>query len=238
MTTEPVPCAIPQPTALPPSLSGLLDAPGASKAARTAARLPEPHPTLTLVLACRSEKNALEAREIILKRHKKDLAKRRRKGEVIPKGWEEGLKIEYELVDLDAVGGPKGILAFTRRISERYPHVTSLFLNAGYAAFKQVVIPRFMLQIITDGFLHALHHPRYNIEEIGAMSADGERGMVWGVNVLSPYIMVSSDSIGHSVSDHTHLTLDQRARSSPAGIPAITAFRTPRHLHLLDRGGG
>lgn len=151
--------------------------------------MPEPHPTLTLVLACRSSSNAAEARDKILAQHRTELEARRRSGGDVPEGWEEGLRVEYELVDLDAVGGPKGLLSFADRLASRYPHITTLFLNAGYAAFKQVVIPRFMLQIVTDGFLHALHHPRYNIEDVGARSADGERGKVWGVNVLAPYIL-------------------------------------------------
>lgn len=185
----PVPCAVPTESSLPPALAPLLSDEG-SAAARTAARMPSPHPTLTLILACRSEKNATAARTKILDAHNAELAARRKRGIPIPDGWIEGLRVEFEPVDLDAVGGPNGILAFTRRIASKYPYVTSLFLNAGFAAFKQVVIPRFMWQIITDGYRHALHHPRYNIEEIGARSADGERGRVWGVNVLSPYIMV------------------------------------------------
>lgn len=186
----PVPSAVPQLAALPSPLSGLLDGPGAA-AASTAASLPRPHPTFTLVLACRSEKNAIAARDAVLARHKKDLAARRRKGIPVPYGWEEGLRVEYELVDLDSVGGDKGLLSFARRIGDKYPHVTSLFLNAGYAAFKQVVMGRFMMQVLTNGLIHALHRPRYNIENVGERSADGERGSVWGVNVLAPYILVS-----------------------------------------------
>jgi len=39
-----------------------------------------------------------------------------------------------------------------------------------------------------------LSMPKYNIEQEGAMSADGERGMVWGINVLAPYILASYPS--------------------------------------------
>ncbi|BEJ16456.1 hypothetical protein CspHIS471_0510610 [Cutaneotrichosporon sp. HIS471] len=175
-----VPAAQPRPTAIAPSLLNSETKTGI---------MPSPHPTLTLILACRSQRNADEARSKILEQHAQDLRMRRSAGESIPPGWEEGLRVESELVDLDCVGGPKGVLSFCQRISAKYPHVTSLFLNAGYAAITEVVIPRFILQILTKGLLHALHHPRYNTEEIGARSADGERGRVWGVNVLAPYII-------------------------------------------------
>jgi 3-keto steroid reductase len=182
-----VPAAQPRPTAIAPSLTDL----GSMEKAPSEPTgvMPSPHPSLTLVLACRSQKNAEEARAKILEQHAHDLQTRRSAGEVIPAGWEEGLRVEYELVDLDCVGGPTGVLSFCQRISAKYPHVTSLFLNAGYAAITEVVIPRFILQILTKGLLHSLHHPRYNTEEIGARSADGERGRVWGVNVLAPYII-------------------------------------------------
>ncbi|BEI79618.1 hypothetical protein CcaverHIS002_0101470 [Cutaneotrichosporon cavernicola] len=175
-----VPAAQPRPTAIAPRLLN---------SETKAGIMPSPHPTLTLILACRSQRNADEARAKILEQHTQDLRMRRSAGESIPPGWEEGLRVESELVDLDCVGGPKGLLSFCQRISAKYPHVTSLFLNAGYAAITEVVIPRFILQILTKGLLHALHHPRYNTEEIGARSADGERGRVWGVNVLAPYII-------------------------------------------------
>jgi 3-keto steroid reductase len=146
------------------------------------------------VLACRSKRNAEEARSKLLEAHAAELSARRKRGERVPEGWEDGLRIEYETVDLDCVGGPTGVLAFGERMRARYPYITSLFLNAGYAAITQVVIPRFLMQIATDGYLHALHHPRYNIEDVGARSADGERGRVWGINVLAPYVMVSIQS--------------------------------------------
>lgn len=109
----------------------------------------------------------------------------------MPEDWLQTLRVEYELVDLDAMGGEKGVLSFTRRLKQKYPHLTSLFLNAGYAAISEVNIPRFMWQVIRDGPMQALHHPRYNIEDVGLLSADGERGRVWGVNVLAPYVLVS-----------------------------------------------
>lgn len=45
-------------------------------------------------------------------------------------------------------------------------------------------------QFFTD-IVGSVTEPNYLIQEAGRKSADGERGAVWGVNVLSAYILVS-----------------------------------------------
>lgn len=57
-------------------------------------------------------------------------------------------------------------------------------------AFSGIDYCKFTKQIFTDGMSVALSQPQFNIEIKGAKSADGERGLVWGTNVLAPYIMV------------------------------------------------
>jgi hypothetical protein len=76
--------------------------------------------TLTLILACRSRARAEEAKDIILQKHARELAKRRQKGISVPAGWEEGLSVVFEGVDMDAVGGSNSILEFTERLKTRY----------------------------------------------------------------------------------------------------------------------
>ncbi len=44
-------------------------------------------------------------------------------------------------------------------------------------------------QCLADGPSWAFSHPKFMLEVKGVMSEDGERGMIWGVNVLAPYIM-------------------------------------------------
>lgn len=104
-----------QPTALAPSQKHLLKE--IDDSAKDVS-LEDP-PTLTLILACRSLENAEYTKSAILKRHDKELARRRKQGTRVRKGWREGLKVDCEIVDLDSVGGKDGVLAFCERLRER-----------------------------------------------------------------------------------------------------------------------
>ena len=72
-----------------------------------------------MIIACRSPVKAAKAKEDLLKRHHKDLDRRRKAGIPEREGWLSGLRIEHEGVDLDAVGGKYGILTFCERIREK-----------------------------------------------------------------------------------------------------------------------
>ncbi|WVF67920.1 hypothetical protein IAT40_002682 [Kwoniella sp. CBS 6097] len=180
-----IPASKPQSTALPPSLQYLLHQPPSE----TTTHIPSPPPTLTLILACRSEQKANEARAILLKRHLKDLENRKKRGEKVREGWTEGLRLVWEGADLDSPGGKNGVLAFCERLKERYPHITTLCLNAGMGAWSGLNYWAFFKQIVQEGMPLAMSQPRYQNENKGAMSRDGERGLVWSTNVLAPYIM-------------------------------------------------
>jgi 3-keto steroid reductase len=208
-----IPISTPQSSATPSTLRHLIpsaDSPATSKSAAASTKhVPTtPPPTLTLILACRSRTNGENAREILLETHDRELKERARNGMPVREGWREGLRVVIETVDLDSVGGDNGILSFTERIkdrsvrpslnprwitadeSKRYPHVTSLFLNAGLAAFKGNDYWKVAKQVFTAGPAIAFSHPEFNIEIPGVLTADGERGKVWGVNVLAGYILV------------------------------------------------
>jgi hypothetical protein len=73
--------------------------------------------------------------------------------------------------------------------TSRYPYLTTLVLNAGMGAFLGLDWAAAARQFITDP-VGCVSEPGYIIQEKGKMSADGERGGVWGVNVLSTYILV------------------------------------------------
>ena len=111
----PLPASTPQRSALPPSKQYLCDTdPGPSKHVPTS-----PPPTLTLILACRSKSKAEEAIEIVSKRHEKELQARADAGMPTREGWKDGLRIVWEPVDLDAVGGPLGVLSFCERVKQK-----------------------------------------------------------------------------------------------------------------------
>lgn len=82
--------------------------------------MPGTPPTLTLILACRSQKNADATERALLQAHEEELDKRRSEGKPVREGWKDGLKIVSELVDLDSLGGPNGILTMCQRVRERH----------------------------------------------------------------------------------------------------------------------
>jgi hypothetical protein len=82
------------------------------------------------------------------------------------------------------------LIRFARLAS--YPYLTTLVLNAGGGAFTGLSWPRAIAQFLCDP-KGALTSPNFIKSEKGRMSADGERGGVWGVNVLSAYILVSPE---------------------------------------------
>ncbi|OCF31811.1 3-keto sterol reductase [Kwoniella heveanensis BCC8398] len=220
-----IPAAKPQSTALPPSLQYLLHQPPSA----TTPHIPSPPPALTLILACRSETKAIEAKEILLKRHLRDLENRKKRGEKVREGWRDGLRVVWEGVDLDSPGGQNGVLAFCERLKERYPHITTLCLNAGMGAWSGLNYWTFFKQMVQDGMPLAMSQPKYQYETKGAMSRDGERGLVWGTNVLAPYIMARE--------------LAPLLRNSPTTLPfspriiytsSLTSFRDKLTKDPLD----
>jgi 3-keto steroid reductase len=83
------------------------------------------------------------------------------------------------------------VSSWTARADKRYPHITTLYLNAGYGAFIGIDYIGFAKQALTEGYLQSVTHPTYNTQAVGLMTPDGEHGMVWTTNVLAPYILVS-----------------------------------------------
>ncbi|ODO10136.1 hypothetical protein I350_02364 [Cryptococcus amylolentus CBS 6273] len=186
-SSVPMRASTPQQSALAPSLQHLLQSPKSAEPTKSS----PPNTTLTIILACRSETKALEARDRLIFGHLEELAKRKKEGKVGEKpGWREGLRIEWEGLDLDSPGGKYGALAFCEKLGEKYPHITTLYLNAGMGAFAGLSYYKFIKQICLEGMLVALSQPNYNEEIQGATTEDGERGLVWATNVLAPYIMV------------------------------------------------
>jgi 3-keto steroid reductase len=76
-------------------------------------------PTLTLILACRSRQKAELAIKKLRREHELGLMGRRMRGGKDREGWEQGLEIVFEELDVDRVGGRGGVLDFSRRIKEK-----------------------------------------------------------------------------------------------------------------------
>ena len=140
----------------------------------------------------------------MLREHKRELSLRKKRRQPVREGWDAGLRLVAEECDLASVGGPRGLLALTERLKASYPHITSLYLNAGLAAFTSLNWGRFIGQVIMDGYAYATSHPVYMNERVGWVTADG-RGVVWSTNTLAPYILVRE--------------LMPLLRRSPKGLP-------------------
>jgi len=113
---EPIPISVPQASALPPSERHLIET-STNSAKHVNASAP---PTLTLILACRSGSKAEEARQVLLQGHELELEQRASRGMPVRKGWKEGLRIVWESVDLDTLGGSNGVIQFCNRLTETY----------------------------------------------------------------------------------------------------------------------
>lgn len=74
---------------------------------------------MTLILACRNKSKAEQAIRELYHRHDMGLAGRKMRGEKEVPGWREGLRIVFEELDVDRVGGKGGVLHFAERIRTR-----------------------------------------------------------------------------------------------------------------------
>ncbi|KAJ9103058.1 hypothetical protein QFC21_002480 [Naganishia friedmannii] len=101
---------------------------------------------------------------------------------------------------------------FATRPFDSYPYLTTLVLNAGMGAFLGLDWAAAARQFVTDP-VGCVSEPGYIVQQKGKMSADGERGGVWGVNVLSTYILAKEL--------HSHL------QKSPSSLPT-----TPRVIYV------
>lgn len=73
--------------------------------------------------------------------------------------------------------------------------------------------------------------PDYIVQEKGKLSADGERGGVWGVNVLSTYILVSPPIVSMTVADpfrsHKNSTPTSRNHHTTSPPPRASSTSPP-----------
>lgn len=110
-------------TAVHPSLQHLLDDDEStqSQASSSKTSSSEAQPaTLTLVLVCRSIRNAEKTRKLLLEEHEALLLSRANQGLAARKGWWEGLEIRCENCDFSEPGGDNGILSACERLKRRY----------------------------------------------------------------------------------------------------------------------
>ncbi|KZW04404.1 hypothetical protein EXIGLDRAFT_635950 [Exidia glandulosa HHB12029] len=144
---------------------------------------------LTLVMACRSEQRAAAARTELLTALDRELARRERASDAsvsYARAFRAALRIDYAHVDLTSVSS---IFSFCDSLSQDYPYLTHLVLNAGMASFIGVNWPLCAYQILAEGY-HALYRPRFKLQSPSPLTRDG-LGAVWCANVFSSYILAT-----------------------------------------------
>ncbi|EJD54015.1 NAD(P)-binding protein [Auricularia subglabra TFB-10046 SS5] len=141
---------------------------------------------LTIVMACRSKQRAEAAREHLFAELDSELHTRRHDHALAEYGrvFRERLQLEFIPVDLTSVAS---IFVFCNTLSEQYPYITHLILNAGMASFTGVNWPVLVTQVARQGY-HALYRPRFKLQDESPLTSDG-LGAVWTANVLSSYIL-------------------------------------------------
>ncbi|KAH8829892.1 3-keto sterol reductase [Flagelloscypha sp. PMI_526] len=136
---------------------------------------------ITLIIVCRSIKNANNAKKEIfasLDKHVQKLdTERARK-------FRENVTIDALQVDLANLDT---VFQFAETVNSRYPYISHFVANAGFAPFIGFNYFILFWQLITD-YIGALTTPRYGLFTVGERSFDG-LGHVWQCNVFSHYVL-------------------------------------------------
>ncbi|VDC06253.1 unnamed protein product [Peniophora sp. CBMAI 1063] len=136
---------------------------------------------VTLVMACRSQQRAEDARTELLRLFEEDV---RESTDPNVATFRKNMEIVIHKLDLASVSST---LDLCDDLRQTYPYISHLICNAGVAPFERIHWPSLVKQILTD-ILGALTYPRYNIQHHGQLSDDG-LGWVWQCNVFGHYIL-------------------------------------------------
>lgn len=177
-----------------------------------------PFDSLTIILACRNQSRAFEARENLLIFLDAELQKRRLRArgvegsdslQVYAQEFRRKLQLDFIACDLAsassvlqfceavnqrcAIFGPSFSTSFPSYLGSECPHryhyITHIFCNAGVGAFDGMDWPKAIKQILRNP-VEATTYPCYKIQKKGLLSED-RLGWVWQCNVFGHYLMVS-----------------------------------------------
>ncbi|KAH7917328.1 NAD(P)-binding protein [Leucogyrophana mollusca] len=140
----------------------------------------------TLVLACRDLQRGEAARTGLYKlfdQHLHNLRKHR-KYDGHADTFRLNLKIQVLVVDLGSI---ESIFQFRDELSQRYPYVSHLILNAGMLSVLKYDEALAMKQMRAN-FVEAVTAPNYYIQNVGELSSDG-LGKIWQTNVFGHYVL-------------------------------------------------
>ncbi|KAI0079726.1 hypothetical protein K474DRAFT_1658817 [Panus rudis PR-1116 ss-1] len=141
---------------------------------------------LSLILACRSEKRALEAREKLLDLLDEHILRQRRRPGYDGHAdlFRDNLEINFHQIDMS---DERTVFRFTRDISQRYPYISHLICNAGLGTFTGIDWVKAIKQVLTHPVV-AVTVTEFKKQSPGHLSPDGF-GLVWQCNVFSHYVL-------------------------------------------------
>jgi len=148
---------------------------------------PETYDGLTLILACRSEQKALEARTKLFRLLDQHITKLKQRPDYDghAEQFRKNLKINFHRVDMSVV---QSVMDFGDELSQSYPYISHLICNAGCGFWSGVDKLLAFRIIFTKGLNLAVTLPSYKLQKIGIMSKDG-LGATWQSNLFGHYIM-------------------------------------------------
>ncbi|KIP09853.1 hypothetical protein PHLGIDRAFT_102186 [Phlebiopsis gigantea 11061_1 CR5-6] len=141
----------------------------------------------TLILACRSEKKALEAKQRLLQGLDRRIAAGRRRADYDGHAdvFRANLKIGFHQVDMSDA---HSVFQFCEEIARTYPYVSHLVCNAGCAFWTGVDKLSAVRSILNRGLIWSITLPPFKLQHTGKMSVDG-LGCTWQSNIFGHYIM-------------------------------------------------
>jgi 3-keto steroid reductase len=171
-------------------------------------RLPCPYAPctrLTIIMACRSQKQAEDARRRLLEKLDEEIEYRSEKGSSEQraryKKFRETVRLDILSLELSL---SSSVLDFCDMVQQRYeisciillftdpcvryPYVSHLIFNAGNAPWIGIDWLAAIFAVITN-FMRAVTYPRFKLQQTGLMSEEGF-GYTWMCNVFGHFILV------------------------------------------------
>ncbi|KAI0351190.1 hypothetical protein OH77DRAFT_1429985 [Trametes cingulata] len=148
-----------------------------------------PDAGVTIIMACRDEKRARDARDKLFGLLDKHIASLRQGTDehAYATTFRRHVRLDIERLDLSSV---KSVLEFGRAVCQKYEYISHLIFNAGTATYSHLDILGFIWDLLTHP-IDAIEHPRRNMQINGVLSKDN-LGYTWQCNVFGHYVLYRS----------------------------------------------
>ncbi|KAG6829684.1 hypothetical protein H0H92_003802 [Tricholoma furcatifolium] len=142
---------------------------------------------LTLIMACRSVKRAEVARTKLLGLLDSyiETLQRTPKYDGHAHTFRKNLVVDIVPIDLAMIST---VFKFANEVTNKYPYISHLIMNAGVASFIAIDWIKAVKQILKEP-VNAITAPEFYTQNRGELSVDG-LGWVWQSNLFSHYVLV------------------------------------------------